>query len=618
MHTKGLALFIFALFAISVVAFGQSPQIPKVKVEIEVDPAAVVENADIMPAYPNGDNELLRFVAENVEYPPICKENGITGVVYVQYVVDVDGQVKNVKVIRGADPFLDAEASRVVKTISGYKPGSHKGKPVPVQFTIPIRFVLDGPKELKDNTESNATKPEIVYPAYPGGDSAIFNLINSQITYPPIARENDIEGHVQLVFKIDTMGRIIDLQVAHDPDPFLTKESKRLIKLLTNFSAGSVNGKLEQFEYGATFDYNLKAGGKRNGVNLIITNATLSFFGPAKLASTYKIVEIMPEYPGGDGELLMTIARNTNYPLDAKNAGITGVVYVSYVVAADGSVRDVKVVKGAHQSLDAEAVRVVKLLKGYKPGMQDGKPVPVQFTIPLRFVLNDPMRPDRYINPEAEKAFSEGVRAFHSGDFVLAIKNFNNSIRLDPYNHVSVYHRAVTKYNLKQYEGAELDFAKVLKMVPNGHLNTYLTRGEMRSENKQFKYAIQDFDKALILDKKSYDALIGKGRCLTSMEEYEEAAKIFRKATKTNPDEEAPHLYTGALFLSIKSFKKAIQSFTKAIELNSENGKSYYQRGMCHARLRDMESACLDWTKAKELGIKEVEMLVETQCKGEE
>ncbi|MCF8464423.1 MAG: TonB family protein [Flavobacteriales bacterium] len=106
----------------------------------EPDFFTIVED---MPSFPGGDAALLKFIAEHVEYPPIAKENGITGVVYVSYVVDRDGSIKDVKVVRGADPFLDKEAARVVKTLKGYKPGKQRGKPVPVQFTIPIRFVLN-------------------------------------------------------------------------------------------------------------------------------------------------------------------------------------------------------------------------------------------------------------------------------------------------------------------------------------------------------------------------------------------------------------------------------------------------------------------------------------------
>lgn len=113
-------------------------------VPVEEEPAepdffTIVED---MPAFPGGDAALLKYIAEHVEYPAIAKENGITGVVYVSYIVGTDGSVKDVKVVRGADPFLDKEAVRVVKTLKGYKPGKQRGKPVQVQFTIPIRFQL--------------------------------------------------------------------------------------------------------------------------------------------------------------------------------------------------------------------------------------------------------------------------------------------------------------------------------------------------------------------------------------------------------------------------------------------------------------------------------------------
>lgn len=109
--------------------------------EAEEEPEffTVVEN---MPAYAGGDAALLRYIADNVRYPAIAKQNGITGVVYVSYIVNRYGGIENVKVVRGADPFLDAEAIRVIQSVTGYSPGRQHGKTVAVQFTMPIRFKL--------------------------------------------------------------------------------------------------------------------------------------------------------------------------------------------------------------------------------------------------------------------------------------------------------------------------------------------------------------------------------------------------------------------------------------------------------------------------------------------
>ena len=100
----------------------------------------VVEN---MPEFPGGDLGLMKYIQKNVKYPPIAKEYNITGKVYVQFIVDKSGTVTNVKVVRGVDKNLDAEAVRVVKSLPKYKPGKQRGKPVRVMFTIPITFTLN-------------------------------------------------------------------------------------------------------------------------------------------------------------------------------------------------------------------------------------------------------------------------------------------------------------------------------------------------------------------------------------------------------------------------------------------------------------------------------------------
>ncbi len=100
----------------------------------------VVEN---MPEFPGGDLGLMKYIQKNVRYPAIAKEYNITGKVYVSFIVDKQGKVTNVKVVRGVDKNLDAEAVRVVKSLPKYKPGKQRGKAVRVMFTIPINFTLN-------------------------------------------------------------------------------------------------------------------------------------------------------------------------------------------------------------------------------------------------------------------------------------------------------------------------------------------------------------------------------------------------------------------------------------------------------------------------------------------
>ncbi len=102
----------------------------------------------------------------------------------------------------------------------------------------------------------------------------------------------------------------------------------------------------------------------------------------------YQVVDVMPEFPGGDPALLKYIADSTRYPKDAKTQNIQGKVIVRFIVNANGSVEDVSVLKGVSPSLDTESVRVVKTLPKFTPGVLEGKTVPVWFMIPISFALN--------------------------------------------------------------------------------------------------------------------------------------------------------------------------------------------------------------------------------------
>ena len=111
--------------------------------EEEEDSDEVFLVVEQMPVFPGGDLGLMKFIQKTTKYPPIAKENDITGKVYVSYVVNKKGKVTNVKVVRSVDKYLDAEAVRVVKLLPYTTAGKQRGKPVNVQYTIPINFTLN-------------------------------------------------------------------------------------------------------------------------------------------------------------------------------------------------------------------------------------------------------------------------------------------------------------------------------------------------------------------------------------------------------------------------------------------------------------------------------------------
>ena len=96
-----------------------------------------------MPSFPGGDEARIKFLTENIKYPQMAKESGISGTVYVTFVVDEKGKVADVRVLRGIGGGCDEEGVRVVKLMPPWNSGKQSGKAVRVQFNMPIRFTLN-------------------------------------------------------------------------------------------------------------------------------------------------------------------------------------------------------------------------------------------------------------------------------------------------------------------------------------------------------------------------------------------------------------------------------------------------------------------------------------------
>ncbi len=154
---------------------------------------------------------------------------------------------------------------------------------------------------------------------------------------------------------------VTDEEVKEDPPPVQTEETPQ-ISTVTQEGAGD-----EQIVIPET----------GNGVVENVVEAPLT------------IVEQMPGFPGGDGEMMKYIQKNVQYPQVEKEAGISGTCYVTFVVEKDGSITDVKVLRGVSggPGCDKEAMRVVKSMPTWKAGKQNGREVRVQFNLPIKFTL---------------------------------------------------------------------------------------------------------------------------------------------------------------------------------------------------------------------------------------
>ena len=110
--------------------------------EEEVVEQEIFQIVEEMPSFPGGEQKLLEYVAKNTKYPQIARESGIQGRVFIGFVVEPDGSISNVKVLRGIGGGCDEEAVRVIKSLPKWKPGKQRGKAVRVSYQIPVNFKL--------------------------------------------------------------------------------------------------------------------------------------------------------------------------------------------------------------------------------------------------------------------------------------------------------------------------------------------------------------------------------------------------------------------------------------------------------------------------------------------
>ncbi|KAF5057225.1 hypothetical protein DSECCO2_358980 [anaerobic digester metagenome] len=112
--------------------------------DVTVVEAEIFTIVEEQPGFPGGESSLMEYLKNNIKYPQLARESNIQGTVFVTFVVEPNGSISNVKVLRGIGGGCDEEATRVVKNMPSWTPGKQRGKPVRVQFNLPIRFILAG------------------------------------------------------------------------------------------------------------------------------------------------------------------------------------------------------------------------------------------------------------------------------------------------------------------------------------------------------------------------------------------------------------------------------------------------------------------------------------------
>lgn len=368
-----------------------------------------------MPKFAGGDEGLAQYLSDSIAYPEYEQKNRIQGKVFASFIVDKKGKVGEIKILKGVTGAknFDAEVIRVLSSMPAWQPGKHNGTIVRVQMMMPFNFQLSPLadelakpiepisgltdatvlKRKAGNFNGDSITEQIFttvdsMPQFPGGDEAFLNYIARNFVYPPEERDNGIQGKVFVEFVIDPAGFVRNVKVLKGvPNgPGIDQEAVRVIQDSPQWKPGTLNGIPVYVYYRVpvrcTLNYDdgqTKKVKKKSSISDTIP--------PLIFAEG----EHMPEFPGGDEAFLNFINKHKKYPANELKEYIEGTVHVEFVVRPDGSLTDVKVLKGVPNGpgLDEEAVRVVKSSPKWTPGTQNGIPVSVYYKVPVSFKIKN-------------------------------------------------------------------------------------------------------------------------------------------------------------------------------------------------------------------------------------
>ena len=373
-----------------IVANNEKETVEKIAEAIPVtDDDKVYQVCEKAPEFPGGQEAMAQYLSTNIKYPAEAEAAGKEGKAFVQFVVRKDGSINDVKLVRSTgDASLDAEALRVINSMPKWNPGVQGGKPVNVQFMIPIVF-------------------------------------KCQKQQPVTMTKLDDQGSV-VVPNVDDFAIVVDGALYESMEKIKSED----IESLTVVSIDKLSA--EEVE-------KCRARGKKGVLYIELKKKTTA--SPVGNEAVYTVCEKAPEFPGGMQELMKWLQTNIKYPKAAREVNLQGKIIVQFIVDKEGKIIDAKAVNGKYSFSDsllkgkpeevealfgdsadieridemivvaykngnkkvidtsapekhpaaaflaAEAVRVVASMPKWNPGTQGGKAVNVKYMLPISFAL---------------------------------------------------------------------------------------------------------------------------------------------------------------------------------------------------------------------------------------
>lgn len=225
-----------------------------------------------------------------------------------------------------------------------------------------------------DNSTIYRNCKEITGSKYIGGTDSLIKFIQAQTDFSKKVEQKNLAGAAFISVITDENGKVKDLKITYgEKDEAIAELFKGLMNT-PNWSPALYGDKAVKFQTDISVSYYDKE---------------LSIFSNSFLNKDSTLVEVMPEFPGGPMEMMRYIQKNIKYPQMAKETGLQGKCFLRFVVLPNGKITNVVVLRGVPGCLecDREAMRVIKTMSVWKPGTQNGKPVPVFFNLPINFYL---------------------------------------------------------------------------------------------------------------------------------------------------------------------------------------------------------------------------------------
>ena len=247
-----------------------------------------------------------------------------------------------------------------------------------------VEKVMDAPEATNTVPQDKPKEDQIfliceVPPQFPGGMVEWMKFLSANMKYPAEAKEKKQEGRVIVQFIVEKDGSITNAKVVRGVSPLLDQEALRVVGIMPRWNPGTQRGQAVRVQYTLPVMFSL------NGKTDEIQQHQVEIKPNEK--GIYNIVEEPASFPGGMANCLKFLSENVKYPEDCKKEGIQGRVIAQFIIDKDGSIKDVKIVRGVHPSLDKESIRVIESMPKWTPGKVKGEPVKCQYTLPIAFKI---------------------------------------------------------------------------------------------------------------------------------------------------------------------------------------------------------------------------------------